>query len=356
MRRRSPVVVHGSIVRPVTSTPVFDGHNDALIVAGADALAEGRSDGHLDLPRMRRGGMVGGFFAVFVASPTSGGRIDRPDGSFAFPYAAPVAHDVAVTATTAAVETLHELERRGSLRIARTIDDVAAATVDRPVAILHLEGAEAIGADLALFERWYEAGVRSIGPLWSRRNAFGQGVPFVFPGGADTGPGLTEEGVALVHHCADHGVLVDLSHMNAAAFWEVARLDLGPLVVTHGAVHTISPCSRNLADEQIDAVGASGGVVGINFATPFLRSDFAEDSATPLEQVVAHIAYVAERIGVAHVAFGSDFDGAPMPADLAGPDSYPGLMAALGHAGFSAEEIEAVASRNWHRVLAAAWS
>jgi len=244
------------------------------------------------------------------------------------------------------------------VRVARRIADVDAARVDDgpPVAVLHLEGAEAIDPALEALDLWRAAGLRSLGPVWSRPNAFGHGVPFISPATPDIGPGLSDAGRALVRRCAELGILVDLSHLNAAGFWDVARLDVGPLVASHSAAHALCPTSRNLTDDQLDAIGASGGLVGIVFACPFLRPDFADRADTPLELIAEHARYVAERIGVAHVALGSDFDGATIPAALGDVAGVPRLLAALAGAGFTAEELEAIAWENWRRVLAAWWS
>jgi membrane dipeptidase len=84
-----------------------------------------------------------------------------------------------------------------------------------------------------------------------------------------------------VSRCAELGIMVDVSHLNEAGFWDLARLDLGPIVATHSGVHAVCPTSRNLTDAQLDAVGASGGLVGIVFAVRFLRPDFADDVDTP---------------------------------------------------------------------------
>ena len=99
--------------------------------------------------------------------------------------------------------------------------------------MLHIEGAETIDPGLEALEFWYGAGLRSLGPVWSRPNAFGEGVPFASPSSPDTGPGLTDAGRALVRRCSELGILVDLSHLNEAGFWDVARLELGPLVASH---------------------------------------------------------------------------------------------------------------------------
>jgi membrane dipeptidase len=130
---------------------------------------------------------------------------------------------------------------------------------------------------------------------------------------------------------------------------------VGPLVASHSGAHAISPASRNLTDRQLDAIGESGGLVGIVYATAFIRADMADDPDTPLAAIAAHARYVADRIGVAHVGLGSDFDGATMPTELGDASGLPRVLDALRAAGFSEPELEAIAWDNWRRVLEAAW-
>jgi membrane dipeptidase len=323
--------------------PVFDGHNDALTREDHADLVAGRGGGHLDLPRMRKGGMRGGIFAVFSASPEEGAGLE---------HAAAAAH------ATAAAGRLLRLEQEGEIKVARATADLDAAHADPsspPVAVLHLEGAEAIDPELEALELWHAAGLRSVGPVWSRPNAFAHGVPFAFPSSPDIGPGLTEPGKNLVARCAELGILVDLSHMNEAGFWDVAHLEAGPLVASHSGAHSLCAASRNLTDEQLDAIGDSGGLVGVVFATVFLRPDFGDDPDTPLALIAEHARYVADRIGVEHVALGSDFDGATVSAELGDVAGLPKLVKALREAGFSDAELEAVCWHNWRRVLDAWW-
>jgi membrane dipeptidase len=272
--------------------------------------------------------------------------------------AAPVSFADAAPVASKAAGRLAALERHGDLRIARSIADLDAVIDDPdgpPAAILHLEGAEAIDEELEALEHWYAAGLRSLGPVWSRPNHFAHGVPFIFPSSPDTGPGLTEAGHALIRRCADLGILVDLAHLNEAGFWDVARADVGPLVASHSAAHAISPGSRNLTDRQLDAIAQSDGLVGIVFASLFLRPDFQDTGDTPMAVIVEHACYVAERIGVRHVALGSDFDGAIIPDELGDVAGMPKLIDALGTAGFDSQELEAIAWGNWRRVLDAWW-
>ena len=339
--------------------PVFDGHNDALTREEGDDLATRSERGHLDLPRMREGGVRGGVFAIFTPSPGEPSRqiSFQAKGSYSEPLAKPISHADALAHARAIAERLLDLERRGELVVGRSIADVDAARAGEspPVAVMHLEGAEAIDGDLESLAEWYERGLRSLGPVWSRSNTFAHGVPFSFPSSPDTGPGLTERGKALIAACSELGILVDLSHLNEAGFWDVAKLDAGPLVASHSGAHALCPASRNLTDRQLEAIGASEGLVGIVFATPFLRPDFADDADTPLQLIVDHARYVADRIGVAHVALGSDFDGATIPAGLEDVGGLPRLVTALRTSGFDRIEVESICWRNWRRVFATWW-
>jgi membrane dipeptidase len=339
--------------------PIFDGHNDALTRTDHARLAGGRDGGHLDLPRMREGGMRGGIFALFTPSPGEEEHEGQVFGGnpFSEPLAEPVAHEVAAADAGAAAGRLFALERAGELTVARRIEDVDGALVEGapPVAILHMEGAEPIDPGLESLPAWHAMGLRSIGPVWSRANAFATGVQFAMPSSPDLGPGLTDAGVALVKACAELGILVDVSHLNEKGFWDVARLEAGPLVASHSGAHAVAEASRNLTDAQLDAIGETGGLVGIVYATAFIRPDFADDPDTPLSVIADHARYVADRIGVEHVALGSDFDGATIPAPLGDAAGLPKLLDALRAAGFTEPELEAVAWHNWRRVLATWW-
>jgi membrane dipeptidase len=340
---------------------VFDGHNDALTTVDYQSLAVARDNGHLDLPRMEQGGVRGAIFAVFTSSPDAeeeeAGPVQRADGGFDVRLAGPVAHRDAAAFSATAAGRLASLERDGHLRIARGIADLDAALVGTgpPAAVLHLEGAEAIDVDLEALDFWYAAGLRSLGPVWSRPNEFGHGVPFGGLSSPDTGPGLTDAGHALVRRCAELGIVVDLSHLNEAGFWDVQRVDVGPMIASHSAAHALCPTSRNLTDRQLDAIGASGGLVGIVFACPFLRPDFADDPDTPIELIARHASDIAQRIGVDHGGLGSDFDGAMIPAAVGDVAGMPRVLQALGDAGFSSDEVGAIAAGNWRRVLDAWW-
>lgn len=222
-------------------------------------------------------------------------------------------------------------------------------------AILHFEGAENLGPDPGALEDLYEMGLRSLGLVWSRPNAYAHGVPFRFPASPDTGPGLTDAGRDLVRECNRLGVLVDLSHLNERGFWDAAALSDKPLVATHSNAHALCPSTRNLTDRQLDAIRDSDGMVGVNFAVAFLREDGREPVDTSLETVVCHVDHLVERLGMERVGFGSDFDGARVPREIGDASGLPKLLGALRDRGYGDGEIRKPAHENWGRVLRRTW-
>ena len=319
---------------------IIDGHNDLVLHRW-----RGEPTLHMDLDAARDAGFAGGWFALYVPSPHMPDPTDIP---YKVPLPAPIAHEDAAATAEELFATLCELP----VARATSADDFREGTV---TAIVHMEGAEPIAPDLSNLDEWYERGLRSIGLVWSRPNAFAEGVPFRFPSSPDTGPGLTDAGRELVRACNRLGILVDLSHLNEAGFWEVAGLSDKPLVATHSNAHALSPSSRNLTDAQLDAIRDSDGVVGVNFAVGFLREDGGHEPATPITEIVRHVDYLVQRMGVDHVAFGSDFDGALISEELGGAAGLPKLVDALRDPGYDDEAVAKITHGNWLRVLRATW-
>ena len=336
---------------------MIDGHNDALLRAwegdGVEALRTG--EGAVTVASAREGGLAAGLFAVFAPSPGgldvggAGGEWEvAPIAELPWARAAPAAAGIAAMAFT--------LVRSGDARLVLDTADLDASLDDGKLGlILHLEGAEAIGEDLDELELWYAAGLRSLGPVWSRPNRFGSGVQFKFPSSPDTGPGLTPAGRRLVKRCAELGIAVDLSHLTEGGFWDVAHELEGPLIASHSCAHALVPSSRNLTDAQIRAIASTGGLVGINFEVSMIRPDSGRDADTPLSRIAEHVRYVAGLVGVEHVALGSDWDGATMPAGVATARGLPDLLDTLRADGYSEPELAQIAHGNWRRVLSAAW-
>jgi len=337
--------------------PFFDGHNDTLLKLlefgpGAEQrFIEGLPSAHIDLPRAREAGMVGGFFAMFPPPLRGSLATAVPAGST---QGLPPELDIAPAqqSTFGMAAVLLRLERMGVLSVCRSSADIRASiAAGRLAAVFHLEGAEAIDPDLQALEVLYAAGLRSIGIVWSRANAFGTGVPFRYPADPDIGPGLTDAGKELVRACDRLGVMIDLSHLNAAGFRDVAAVSTKPLVATHSNVHAISPHARNLTDWQLAAIRESRGVVGLNFATGFLREDGQMRADTGLDIMVRHVDALVEALGEDGVALGSDFDGAQIPADIGDVTGVPRLLEALLEKGYGEPLVRKIATDNWISLL-----
>jgi membrane dipeptidase len=349
--------------------PIFDGHNDVLLRlyrrGGTDApsaFLEGEAKGQLDLPMARRGGFGGGLFAVFVPSTDQVNGPNRETGPQEVSGEAQLPPAVELTQAQRAVFTmmalLFRIERKskGRVRVCRKVDDIQQCLDDGALAaVLHLEGAEAIDPNFELLEVLYQAGLRSLGPVWSRSNAFGHGVPFRCPSSPDTGRGLTDLGKELIRACNKLQILIDLSHLNERGFWDVAAISNAPLVATHSNAHALSPHSRNLTDKQLAAIRETGGLVGVNFATSFLRPDGRHDANTPADLIIEHLEYILEHVGEDDVGFGSDFDGAKVPAGIGNAAGLQNLVELMRTRGYGELLIEKLCFRNWLRVLAQTW-
>lgn len=343
-------------------TPVFDGHNDVLLrlylSAAADPVADflnGEEAGHIDLKKARTGGLAGGLFALYSPSPRGSARRDVANGVLSRALPPPLPMDEARLSVTGELAILLRIERasQGAVAICRNVFEIRTALAHGALAVVvHIEGAEAIDEKLHFLDVLYGAGLRSLGPVWSRPNIFGHGVPFRFPSSPDTGDGLTAAGEKLVRACNELKILIDLSHITEKGFWDVARLSKAPLVATHSNAHALCPSPRNLTDKQLAAIRDTGGMVGLNFATGFLRPDGQMRSDTDIALMVQHLDYLLEKLGEDHVGLGSDFDGAMVPAAMGSAAGLPVLLDALRAKGYSDALLGKIASQNWLALLA----
>ena len=352
-----------------TNPLVFDGHNDTLLDLFPPSAATPRRTffaqselGHIDLPRARAGGLGGGFFAMYIPNRFRKGHArPRPikvDGRLEHPLPPPVEQPFGLALSLHMAAGLFRLEEEsaGQMKVVRSAAELERCLRQKTfAAILHAEGADFIDPHLDALEVMVKAGLRSLGLVWSRPNIFGTGVPFTFPGSPDIGPGLTALGKVLVRRCNELRIMVDLSHLTEAGFWDVEAQTDAPLVATHSGAHALCASPRNLTDKQLDAIGRSGGMVGVNFHKGFLREDGNERKKSSVTEIARHAAYIAERIGDEHVGLGSDFDGAWMPEDLGDAAGLPRLIDALRDVGFNGESLKRVAHGNWVRVLHTTW-
>ena len=338
---------------------VFDGHNDTILkleraARRGEALdfAAGADGVDIDLPRARAAAFAGGFFAMFT--PTLEDSEIRPFARSDPARYAPVDRREALDFTLAMFARLRRLaaELPDDLALVGSAAEIRNAMDAGRIAVLpHIEGAECIDTRLDTLEVLHAAGLRSLGLVWSRPNAFATGAPIYADEPHDAEAGLTDAGRALVRECEALGVMVDLSHLNAGGFWEVARIAERPLVATHSNAHALSPCPRNLTDDQLRAVAESGGVVGLNFNVGFLRADCADNADTPLETMLRHLDHLIAHLGEEGVALGSDFDGCTLPRAIGDVAGLPRLVAAMRQAGYGAALVEKICHRNWLELL-----
>ena len=359
---------------------VFDGHNDVISKlldaerayvpspttprdrSGPRNFFERSDDGHIDLPRALEAGFAGGLFSIYVAADPQAappaGPVLGHIGEFPVKFPRRLELGYAQRTSLGQLGVLFRVQRESEdrLRVARSVDDIRRAMADGAIAaVIHVEGAEVVDPRLDMLEVLYAMGLRTLGPVWSRPNDFGEGVPYLFPHSPDTGPGLTDAGKALVHACNELGIVVDVSHMNEKGFWDIAAISDKPLVATHSNAHALAPSPRNLTDRQLDTIKESNGIVGVNFFVGFLRADGQPDVNTPISRIVEHINYLVERMGIDHVGFGADMDGALIPTEVKDVTGFPRVLNALRAAGYDEPSLEKLAHDNWLRVLGGTW-
>lgn len=343
--------------------PVFDGHNDLILrlLRGdvtAEEVASGLDDGHIDKPRAQRGGFGGGMFAIFVPSPDD--KAMRHDEMRNPPYDIALPSEVseaeATKWTLRGFDAMEDLAAAGAIRICRSAQEIEdALPAEEMAAVIHIEGAEAVDRDFDKLNAWHARGLRSLGPVWSRDTIWGYGVPFRYPSNPDTGPGLTDSGKALIRECNRLKIMVDLSHLNGKGFDDVALITDAPLVATHSNAWSVCPHSRNLTDRQLTMIRESDGMVGINFASAFLRPDGRMDSEFGLDIVLRHFDHLVDSLGEDRIGLGSDFDGALVPDPIGDCAGLPNLLTALRSHGVDDGLMAKITHGNWLRVLRKTW-
>ena len=323
---------------------VIDSHNDSVVAgvsagvglggrptrhAGSGTIAQlrgalpGRPENvrtQLDLQRMRDGGIDAAFFAICVTKAWNNHAAYTLDGFGIL---------------------LAEIAADDRFRIARTAADITAAKRDgAAAAILALEDSDGLERSLNVLGALHALGLRSVGithnPVsWA---AAGQEEP--------AAGGLTTHGVALVHELNRLGILVDVSHLNDAGFWDVVAQTEQPLIASHSNCRALCGHPRNLDDRQIEAVAATAGLVAITFVPKFVSA-----TEPSLERLLDHIDHAIGVAGPAHVGLGSDFDGGGTLIAHAG--EYASLTAGMAARGHDEQVIRAVLGENHLRVFRA---
>lgn len=303
-----------------------DAHCDVISKLMADEQADFATGRGVtaSLPKLREGGARLQFFAVFLADPTG-----------------PRAFERVLQAIDRYNEQVLSLPEMVAVRHR---SDLQALEPGRAIgALLTLEGVDALPADPGTIRLLYERGVRAVGMTWNHANwaADGAGVP-------DAG-GLTALGRELVAVCHELGMILDVSHLSERGFWDVAAMANKPFIASHSNVHALCSHPRNLRDDQIDHMVASGGMIGLTFVPWFLVP--AGERPARAADLLRHLEAVCERGGRFSVGFGGDFDGfdTPLPG-LEHPGKYTTLREMLLKR-YSQEETADFLSGNWLRFL-----
>ncbi|MEE8184359.1 MAG: dipeptidase [Acidobacteriota bacterium] len=351
---------------------VVDGHSDTLwrvLDQGVD-IGVRTVDGHMDLPRMREGGIDAQFFAIWPAPEYGPHYIRR---------------------TLRLIDALKEVVARypDQIEHATSVEDIERISSEgRIAALMGIEGGHAIENDLGVLRAYYELGVRYLTLTWSVRTDWADSSS-----APERWMGLNRFGERVVKEMNRLGMLVDISHVSDDTFWDTLRVTRAPVIASHSSVRSISNHTRNMNDEMIAAMHENGGVIMINFASGFLDEGFRLESkrknrefkgrfselgeeylgdpvgyldaswrlyreihsqieSPPLDRVVDHIDRVVELAGIDHVGLGSDFDGVTsLPRGLEDCSKLPNLTRALLDRGYREEQVDKILGGNLLRVF-----
>lgn len=318
----------------------FDAHSDLLYdvtrrrLAGEEHILETH---HLD--RLRSGGVEGLVLALWYG--------DSQGLTFWRDVPGADREDVRLAAMLDHARA--ELARCSQIQLVRTVREAEAAReAGKLYAFLGIEGMAAFGTDAGALDRCYESGVRLGMLTWNEENALAAGA------GGDPGKKLTAPGRAVVRRMRELHMLVDVSHLNDAGFWDVMDLAGGPVIASHSNCRALCDVRRNLTDGQLRAIRDTGGVVGLNVYHGFVHAEAEKQTA---EMLARHAAHMAEVMGVEHMGCGFDFcefmgppdnDGA---AGLEDASRIGNLFYWLEKLGMSREERELIARGSFLRVF-----
>ena len=313
--------------------PLADLHCDTIwrVKRGADLALRSR-DGHVDIPRLRQGGVALQVFAVFVPP----GR--RATARF----------EQARSTVQLIRDTVHK--HSDDLEIVTTAAAARRAIAHLKIAVvISLEGLHPLEGNVKRLKLFYDLGVRIFGITWNNSNEFAASAYDESHAARKPVPlGLTRAGEQAVAEIQRLGALVDVSHLGEGAFWRIIEIARGPVIASHSLARSVYSHFRNLTDAQIRALASTGGVIGANFCSSFL----AAKGRGVVDDVAAHIARLAEIGGVSCAAVGSDFDGiSKSPKGLEHAGRMQNLAESLRRRGFSDARIRMVMFGNFMRVF-----
>ena len=211
--------------------------------------------------------------------------------------------------------------------------------------LLTIEDGGVLGERIENVKKYYDKGVRLVTLTWNHENAIG------YPNSCDPeimSKGLKPFGKEVVREMERLGMVVDVSHVSDGVFWDVAEMAIKPFLASHSNARAVCGHKRNMTDDMIKALADCGGVMGLNLGPEFVG---AVEDVTRLEDLVAQVAHIRDVGGIQVLALGSDFDGIHGALDIAGPQDWPKLEAALTAAGFSDDDLDKMWYTNAERVL-----
>lgn len=280
---------------------------------------------HFDLKRAQKAGMGLQFFALFTM---------------------PGSMNESLRQILKQVEKYHhELDQyRDYVQPVYTYEDIITANITGKMAcVLHLEGADALGDDSEILSLLYRLGLRSLALTWNNRNLLADGV------GEEPGAGgISSKGKDIIYLMEELGIILDLSHISVQSYYDALKLYNKPVLVSHANASTLCNHRRNLNDSQLKALAENGGVIGINQVPEFIK----EDGKPQLNDLLDHVTYIADLIGVEYIALGSDFDGADVLL-MQGVEEYSRWPQLLADRGFTPVEIDMILNENALRVIKA---
>ncbi len=306
--------------------------------------------GHVDLPRLKRGGLDGAFFSIYMPGTVTGPK--------------------AVSDSLKTIASVHRLvELYGdSLELCTNASGVRRAQRSGKFAVLMgMEGGHMIHNSLPILRMYARLGIRYLTLTHNVNTEWADSV-------ADSRVygGLNELGVSVVKELNRLGVLVDVSHVSDETFWDVLEVSEAPVVASHSSCRDLSNHPRNMNDEMIRGLAKQGGVIQITFVDQFLDVEHhaareasiekassggeAETDREPIppvnwERIVEHIDHAVQVAGVDHVGLGSDFDGADMPRGMEDVSFLPKITRELLKRGYDESQIRRILGENTLRIL-----
>ena len=327
------------------TSPIVDAHGHTLDLAfKSQRRFHANLGGLTDVPLMRAGGVTGQITACWV-----------PDASIGGPHASQYPlRDVLWMIDYLLCEL--DSDAGEHARLATTAGDIEAAWHDRTTAfVLGLEDGDCVQGDPAVLRTLYRLGVRHVGLVHEGRNAMGTATQVwdglemrLYDSSRDPAGGLTDAGKRIIREMNRLGMLVDVTHMIEASFWDALDVARAPVIVTHGNARSLKDTVRYLTDQQIRAVAETKGLV---CPSPTPLGPGSESAS--LKMLLDHIDYMVELVGAEHVGFGTDMLGQndARPKGMRDISETGNIIKGLQERGHSVEAINQIMGANFMRMF-----